>query len=674
MFSIFSFELKRILIDAKLEMKNLKHSYIGTEHVVLSILNKNNCIRKILNKFGVTYDSFKSSVVDLIGYGNETDDVFVFTPLLKKVMENSILISQDNKTEVSLNSFFIALLDIGEGVANRIFSLFEIDIDEVYEMISNYPISDLKSISELSQLGVNFNTLALSDSFDPVFGRDNEIENLMEVLLKKTKNNPILVGSAGVGKTAIVEELSRRIVNEEVPYKLLGKIIISLSMANLISGTKYRGEFEEKLLKIIKEVENNPNIILFIDEIHTLVGAGGSDGAIDASNILKPFLSRGKVRIIGATTIEEYRKYIEDDKALSRRFQTILVNEPDNDTLFEILKRVKTSYEEYHNVSISDDVLTHIIRVSSKYIFNKKEPDRCIDILDNVCSMVTSKLDEKELNIIKLKRELKELNNNKLYYLKSNDYDNAIGCREKEREIESMINNSMLYGKKKKEISKEDVNSIISNKSHINISNEKCISNYFKKLKKEFILSIGGYDFIIDSFLSEIKVIFVDSSLLKKPKSFLLVGTQQFEKNQLVELIKKKLFNNVIKINLNEYMDNQSINKFIGAVPGYVGYNSKNGAFESLKENSCSLIIFENFNCASNDIKQIIYQILDTGILVDSNGFTLNFTNCILFFMFEEISSKRVGFNSIAKKRNSVLFNKVINVLDFEENVNNQVV
>ena len=344
MFSIFSLELKRVLIDAKLEMKNLKHSYIGTEHVVLSILNKNNCIKKILNKFGITYNSFKSTIIDLIGYGDEEDDIFVFTPLLKKVMENAILNSQDDKTEVSLSSFFIALLDIGEGVANRIFSLFEINIHEVYEMISDYPKPDFNSVSELSQLGVNFNALAVSNSFDPVLGRDKEITNLIKILLKKTKNNPILVGSAGVGKTAIVEELSRRIVNEEVPYKLIGKTIISLSMANLISGTKYRGEFEEKLLKIIKEVENNSNIILFIDEIHTLVGAGGSDGAIDASNILKPFLSRGKVRIIGATTIEEYRKYIEDDKALSRRFQTIIVDEPDKDTLFEILKKVKIYY------------------------------------------------------------------------------------------------------------------------------------------------------------------------------------------------------------------------------------------------------------------------------------------------------------------------------------------
>ena len=670
MFSIFSLELKRVLIDAKLEMKNLKHSYIGTEHVVLSILNKNNCIKKILNKFGITYNSFKSTIIDLIGYGDEEDDIFVFTPLLKKVMENAILNSQDDKTEVSLSSFFIALLDIGEGVANRIFSLFEINIHEVYEMISDYPKPDFNSVSELSQLGVNFNALAVSNSFDPVLGRDKEITNLIEILLKKTKNNPILVGSAGVGKTAIVEELSRRIVNEEVPYKLIGKTIISLSMANLISGTKYRGEFEEKLLKIIKEVENNSNIILFIDEIHTLVGAGGSDGAIDASNILKPFLSRGKVRIIGATTIEEYRKYIEDDKALSRRFQTIIVDEPDKDTLFEILKKVKISYEEYHNVSISDEVLMHIIKVSNKYIYNKKEPDRSIDILDNVCSMVTSKFDDKELRIIKLKKELKELNNLKINYLKSNDYDNAIECREKERKLESFINSSMFYSKKKKEIIKSDVNLIVSNKSHIHISDKNNINDYIKKIKNEMILSMDGYDLIVDDFLNEIKDIFIDCNIMEKPKSFLLIGKQNLEKNKFIEVIKNNLINNIIKINLNEYMDNQSISKLIGAVPGYVGYNSKNSAFESLKENNSSLIVFYNFNYASSDVKRIINQILDTGVLVDSNGFTFNFNNCILFFIFDEMKTKRVGFNSIISNANNPLFNKVCRVLDFEKVLN----
>ena len=230
MFSIFSLELKRVLIDAKLEMKNLKHSYIGTEHVVLSILNKNNCIKKILNKFGITYNSFKSTIIDLIGYGDEEDDIFVFTPLLKKVMENAILNSQDDKTEVSLSSFFIALLDIGEGVANRIFSLFEINIHEVYEMISDYPKPDFNSVSELSQLGVNFNALAVSNSFDPVLGRDKEITNLIEILLKKTKNNPILVGSAGVGKTAIVEELSRRI---SFTHKIVGFRTKSISLSSL---------------------------------------------------------------------------------------------------------------------------------------------------------------------------------------------------------------------------------------------------------------------------------------------------------------------------------------------------------------------------------------------------------------------------------------------------------
>ena len=346
MFSNFTEETQKILNQAKQEMKALRHPYVGSEHLLLSILKEENPISEKLKEYGLTYDSFREELIEIVGIGKEESAWFLFTPLLKRVIENAIVDSKENnKGEVTVEHLFSALLEEGEGVAIRILLSMNIDVDELYGDFSYHLIDSNRYRSKrkllIDELGIDLTKKAMNGELDPVIGREEEVKRVLEILSRRTKNNPILIGEAGVGKTAIVEELARMISNGEVPMPLRNKRIISLDMATTVAGTKYRGEFEERMQKLLKEIEENEDIILFIDEIHTLVGAGGAEGAIDASNIFKPALSRGKLRLIGATTTEEYKKFIESDRALERRFQKVVIEPPTKQVLKKILMKLK---------------------------------------------------------------------------------------------------------------------------------------------------------------------------------------------------------------------------------------------------------------------------------------------------------------------------------------------
>lgn len=345
MFQKFDENTKKIIKNAKYEMQNLKHPFVGSEHLVLSILNyKDLPITIKLNEYNINYNNFKNEIITLIGIGNSLNNYFIYTPLLKRIMENAIIDSkEDNSLEVTIESLFIALLEEGEGVAIRAFNNLGVNIDKLYsEFESNKDNKRLKNKKKLSiyNFSIDLIAKAKNNKIDPIYGRDEEINRLIEILLRRNKNNPLLIGEAGVGKTAIVEALALKIYNGDIPEPLKNKRILSISMANLVAGTKYRGEFEDRIEKIIKEIEANSDLIVFIDEIHLIVGAGGAEGAIDAANILKPALARGKFRLIGATTLEEY-KTIEKDKALNRRFQSILIKEPSLEETLNILKKIK---------------------------------------------------------------------------------------------------------------------------------------------------------------------------------------------------------------------------------------------------------------------------------------------------------------------------------------------
>ena len=395
MFGNFTEDARKILVDAKKEMYELNHPYVGSEHLMLSILKTDNSVSQKLKEYNLNYDTLREEIINVIGVGSKPSECFLYTPLLRRILENAIIDSKENNNgDVTIEHLFSSLLEEGEGVAIRIMMGMNIDIDSLYDEFSYRFVNTKKKKNKkllLEEMGIDLTKKALDGNLDPVVGRDNELKRVMEILCRRTKNNPILIGEAGVGKTAIAEELSRLIVNGEVPLALRNKRVINLDMATMVAGTKYRGEFEDRMRKILKEVEENDDIILFIDEIHTLVGAGGAEGAIDASNIFKPALARNKLRCIGATTLDEYKKFIEKDSALERRFQKVYVDKPDRKTVKDILMRLKNVYEKFHLVSLSEEIIDLIIDLSEKYVYDRNEPDKSIDILDEVCARVNLK-------------------------------------------------------------------------------------------------------------------------------------------------------------------------------------------------------------------------------------------------------------------------------------------
>ena len=415
MFGNFEEEARKVLVNAKKEMYELNHPYVSSEHLLLAILKGDNEISDKLKSFDLDYNRFKEEVVKIIGKGSKPSQWFLYTPLLKRIIENATVEAKENNNGVvTVNHLFASLLDEGEGVAIRILIGMDIDIDELYSEFTD-KIINKKSHKKLliEEIGVDLNQRAMNGNLDPVTGRDEEIKRVLEILCRRCKNNPLLIGEAGVGKTAIVEELANMIVRGEVPLALRNKRIISLDMASSVAGTKYRGEFEERMNKILKEIEENDDIILFIDEIHTLVGAGGAEGAIDASNIFKPALARGKIRCIGATTTDEYKKYIEKDSALERRFQKVMIEAPSEDTVKSILMNLKEIYEGFHKVIIDEEIIDLIIHLSSKYIYNRNEPDRSIDILDEVSAKVSLKESKNLKEYGAYNKKLKEVIKNK---------------------------------------------------------------------------------------------------------------------------------------------------------------------------------------------------------------------------------------------------------------------
>ena len=657
MFSKFNEEVRKVLIMSKMEMKKLKHPYIGTEHFVLSILKKENIISNMLLKYDVTYDKFKSEIINSIGEGAVDNSLFIYTPLMKKIIENSIMICKEkNLQEVNLECMFLSFLEEGEGIAMRILLGFGVDVDFLYDNIS-FSKCKKKVRKELiiDGMGVDLNKKVIENAIDPVIGRDEEIARIIEILCRRTKNNPLLIGAAGVGKTAIVEELSRRIVNGDVPLKLLNKKIFSISMASLVSGTKYRGEFEERVTKMLNELEDSGDIILFIDEIHTLVGAGGAEGAIDASNILKPSLSRGKVNIIGATTDFEYKKYIEIDKALCRRFQNVIIEEPDSDKVFEILLKLKPFYEKFHNVLIKDSSLRQIVKLSDKYLYNRKQPDKAIDILDEVCSktsILENDLIKRSVYYKKILTKIRDLKNNAIL---SNNFDEAISLKEEEFKLESCINKldiKLIKSNKKNEVDDILIAEVIRSKSNIPVYELIGEKNILSELKEYLYKNVLGQDEAIDEMCKYTERLVNGFKLNKKPMSFLFVGPTGVGKTFLAKEYNKIMFGekNLIRIDMSEYKEEHSISKILGSPPGYVGFNNKQTFLEEVKEKPHSVILLDEIDKAHPSVLNLFLQILDDGKIKDSAGNVYRFDNNIII-MTSNCGSKlnKVGFFSDIK-------------------------
>ena len=664
MFGNFTEEARQIIVKAKKEMYELKHPYVGSEHLLLAILKEKNNISKKLKEYNLTYDKLKKEIINIIGVGTIETEWFLYTPLLKRIMENAIIDSKENNDgEVTVEHLFTSLLEEGEGVAIRIMIGMNIDIDKLYSEFSYKFINQQKKHQKLSveELGVDLTKKAKENKLDPVIGREKEIKRLLEILCRRTKNNPILIGEAGVGKTAIVEELSRLIANNNVPIALKNKKIINLDMSSLVAGTKYRGEFEDRVRKILKEVEENEDIILFIDEIHTLVGAGGAEGAIDASNIFKPALARGKLRLIGATTTEEYKKFIKQDSALERRFQTIKVEKPNKEETKEILIKIKPLYEKYHKVSISNEIIELITNLSEKYVYDRNEPDKSIDILDEVCSYVSLKETKTLKKYNQMNKELEQTIKNKKQAIIDNDFNKAKQYKTSENKLMNEINNIELSFYKEKQIkrvTKEDVAKIVKEKTNIPIyellnENDKTINKIYEDLKENII----GQDKIIENIMTIIKRIKLGFKNENKCYSLMFCGPSGVGKTLTARIFGKNLVGeNIIRLDMTEYIEPHSVSKIIGPPPGYVGYQDNTNILEEIKQKPYSVLILDEIEKAHPNIINLFLQILDNSKIKDSKGNTVRFDNVTI------IMTSNIGFNekNIGFKQNK---NKVIQEL-----------
>lgn len=634
MFNNFGVYISRVLKKAEEERYNLKHPYVGTEHLLLSILSNDKEMANYLKDYGLTYEKFRNELNIVVGNATKASEINLYTPLLKRVINNALDSAKENNNGiVTTKHLILSILEEGEGIAIRLLVTMNIDIDSIYDKLNkNNKLTNKKL--ELYETGILLNESI--DFEESVVGRDKEIDLIIETLLRKKKNNPILIGDAGVGKTAIVEELVRRIEKKEVPDSLFDTKIVALEMGALVSGTKYRGEFEEKLTKIIKELENNSNIILFIDEIHSMVNAGGAEGAITAGDIFKPALARGKIKCIGATTTQEYQKFFSGDKALMRRFEVVNVDEPTKSETKEILLKVKSEYERHHNVTIPKNIIDKVIYYTDKFIFNKKNPDKAIDFLDSVCSKVKT-TNNYNLEKKALYKRLDILKKEKEECVKNNDYDKALKIYSEELEINKKIKN---FNKNDKVIIKEnDIISVLENKTNMLFTKEKL--NFFKNIKQSINQELYG----VNDYLDKISNLIKDNLLNKK--GFLKVyleGEAYLGKSTIVKKIAENFPRcNFIRIDLKEYQSSIDINKLIGTTQGYVGYNDAH-IFSKLKNNNFTIILFDNYSCAHQNIKELIKEILREKFITDNKGDKIYFNNTFIFITDDIVNSNRVGF------------------------------
>ena len=660
MFGNFTEDARKILVDAKKEMHDLNHPYVGSEHLMLSILKSDNSVSQKLKEFNLNYDTLKEEIINVIGVGSKPSECFLYTPLLRRILENAIIDSKENNNgDVTIEHLFSSLLEEGEGVAIRIMMGMNIDIDSLYDEFSYRFVNTKKKKNKkllIEDMGIDLTKKALDGMLDPVVGRDDEIKRIMEILCRRTKNNPILVGDAGVGKTAIAEELSRLIVNGEAPLALRNKRVISLDMATMVAGTKYRGEFEERMRKILKEVEENNDIILFIDEIHTLVGAGGAEGAIDASNIFKPALARNKLRCIGATTLDEYKKYIEKDSALERRFQKVVIEKPNKETVKKILMKLKDVYEKFHLVKLDEEIIDLIIDLSEKYVYDRNEPDKSIDILDEVCARVNLKESRELKEYNELNKKLKSILFNKNESIASNDFKKASIYKDQENELMNKINilEMSLYKKDNiKVVTKEDVADIIHIKTKIPVyellKDNKTIIN---KIENNINNTILGQDEAVKQTINIIKRLKLGFRDENKCYSIMFCGPSGVGKTKLAKLFGENIVNkeNVIKLDMSEYAEAHSISKIVGAPPGYVGYETGESILDEIKDKPYCVLILDEIEKASSSVINLFLQILDDGKIKDSHGKVIRFDNVFI------VMTSNIGFDE-----NMVGFNKTNN-------------
>ncbi|ADL67969.1 ATPase AAA-2 domain protein [Thermoanaerobacterium thermosaccharolyticum DSM 571] len=668
MFGRFSEKAQKVLYQAQEEARSLYHNYVGTEHILLGLIKEEDGIAsRVLKNLGVTYDDIRAKVETLIGMGNVPGDVVGYTPRAKRVLELSFAEARRfNTNYIGTEHILLGLIREGEGVAVRI--LMELGVDfnrvreEIVKMVSEEPSGAANKAQRakntntpnLNQFGRDLTDLAREGKLDPVIGREKEIERVIQILSRRTKNNPCLIGEPGVGKTAIAEGLAEAIESGTIPEILKGKRVVTLDMASMVAGTKYRGEFEDRLKNVLNEVIKAGNVILFIDELHTIIGAGAAEGAIDASNILKPALARGEIQVIGATTIDEYRKYIEKDPALERRFQPIMVEEPSVEETIEILKGLRDKYEAHHRVKITDEAIEAAAKLSHRYITDRYLPDKAIDLIDEAASRVRLKTVTAPPEIKELEEKLNMLNKDKEEAIRTQEYEKAAKIRDEEQKIKEQLENLKSKWQqnslvKDKSVGAEEISQIVS--LWTGIPTQKLAQEESERLLHlEEILHkrVIGQDEAVDAVARAIRRARVG---LKDPRrpigSFIFLGPTGVGKTELSKALAEAMFGDesaIVRIDMSEYMEKFSVSRLIGSPPGYVGYEEGGELTEKIRRKPYSVILFDEIEKAHPDVFNILLQILDDGRLTDSKGRTVDFKNTLI------IMTSNVGAQLIKKQ------------------------
>lgn len=675
MFGGFTERSQRSLYGAAEEAQKLGHNYMGTEHVLLGIAMEGGQAAKILGDMGVTEDKIREAIIEVEGRGQPDYDAreIPLTPRTKRLIEVARAEARNlNHSYVAPEHLLLAIIREGEGVAVAILQRMGVDLERLRnELLNNMGnggnIPDLQNVAgkggrnpntktpTLDQFGRDLTQMARDGKLDPVIGREKETERVVEILCRRTKNNPCLIGEPGVGKTAISEGLAQQIVSGNVPEILKDKRVVTLDLSSMVAGSKYRGEFEERLKKVMDDIRNAGNVILFIDELHTVIGAGGAEGAIDASNILKPALARGELQTIGATTIDEYRKYIEKDSALERRFQPVTVGEPSKEESVLILKGLRDKYEAHHKVKITDEALEAAVSLSDRYITDRFLPDKAIDLMDEAAAKVRLKNLTAPPDVKKLEGELEKIKKEKEEAVNMQEYEKAASLRDREAEIQEKLNKTKGSWQNQKEsdmpvVTQEDIASVVARWTNIPVTKlTETESDRLLHLEEILHKRVIGQEEPVNAVARAVRRARVG---LKDPKrpigSFIFLGPTGVGKTELSRALAEAMFgdeNAMIRIDMSEYMEKHTVSRLIGSPPGYVGYEEGGQLTEKVRRQPYSVVLFDEIEKAHPDVFNVLLQILEDGRLTDGKGRLVNFKNTIV------IMTSNVGAHTIKKQR-----------------------
>ncbi|MDZ5474293.1 ATP-dependent protease ATP-binding subunit ClpC [Bacillus sp. 31A1R] len=668
MFGRFTERAQKVLALAQEEAIRLGHNNIGTEHILLGLVREGEGIAaKALYALGLGSDKIQKEVENLIGRGQDASQTIHYTPRAKKVIELSMDEARKlGHSYVGTEHILLGLIREGEGVAARVLNNLGVSLNKARQQVlqllgsseSNGHSGGAAASANtptLDGLARDLTAIAREGSLDPVIGRSKEIQRVIEVLSRRTKNNPVLIGEPGVGKTAIAEGLAQQIVNNEIPETLRDKRVMTLDMGTVVAGTKYRGEFEDRLKKVMDEIRQAGNIILFIDELHTLIGAGGAEGAIDASNILKPSLARGELQCIGATTLDEYRKYIEKDAALERRFQPITVDEPTSDESIQILKGLRDRYEAHHRVSITDEAIEAAVKLSDRYISDRFLPDKAIDLIDEAGSKVRLRSYTTPPNLKELEAQLEEVRKEKDAAVQGQEFEKAASLRDSEQRLREKLEETKKswkekQGKENSEVTVEDIANVVSSWTGIPVS-KLAQTETDKLLNLESILHsrVIGQEEAVKAISKAVRRA---RAGLKDPKrpigSFIFLGPTGVGKTELARALAESMFGDedaMIRVDMSEYMEKHSTSRLVGSPPGYVGYEEGGQLTEKVRRKPYSVVLLDEIEKAHPDVFNILLQVLEDGRLTDSKGRTVDFRNTVL------IMTSNVGAESLKRNK-----------------------